>query len=135
MILIVCLDDKNGMAFNGRRQSQDARGRERLLALAGEAPLWMNAASAKLFGEAPNIRVAEDFLEQAAPGEYAFAELPPLAPYARKAERIVALRWNRVYPADKKLDIPLKPGLWNLVKAEDFPGSSHETLTLEIYER
>ena len=77
----------------------------------------------------------EDFLAKAGPGEYAFAEFPPLAPYAKDAERIIVLRWNRAYPADAKLDIPLKPGLWNLVSREDFPGSSHEKLTLEIYER
>ncbi|MBQ8851958.1 MAG: ribonuclease Z [Oscillibacter sp.] len=135
MILIVCLDDKNGMAFNRRRQSQDALAREKLLSLAGGAPSWMNAYSAKQFGEAPSLRVEEDFLAKAGPGEYAFAEFPPLAPYAKAVERICVIRWNRAYPADAKLDIPLQPGLWDLVKSEDFPGSSHDKLTLEIYER
>ena len=37
MTLIVCLDDKNGMAFNHRRQSQDRLLRRRVLELAGEA--------------------------------------------------------------------------------------------------
>lgn len=135
MILILCLDDKNGMAFNRRRQSQDALAREKLLSLTAGAPLWMNAYSAKQFGDAHGITVDEAFLEKAGPGEYAFAEFPPLAPYAKDVERICVIRWNRAYPADAKLDIPLKSGLWNLVKSEDFPGSSHETLTLEIYER
>ena len=135
MILIVCLDDKNGMAFNRRRQSQDALAREKILSVADGAPLWMNAYSAKLFGDVPNIRVDEDFLAKVGSGEYAFAEFPPLSPVANRVERIAAIRWNRAYPADAKLDIPLKSGLWNLVKAEDFPGSSHEKLTLEIYER
>lgn len=135
MILILCLDDKNGMAFNRRRQSRDAEGVKKLLALTAGAPLWMNAYSARLFEGAPNLHVAEDFMDQAGPGEYAFAEFPPLSPYAREVERILALRWNRAYPADAKLDIPLKPGLWRLIKREDFPGSSHEKLTLETYER
>lgn len=135
MILIVCLDDQNGMAFNRRRQSQDRVLREKLLALTGGSPLWMNAYSAKQFGDAPNLRVAEDFLDQAGPGEYCFAEFPPLAPWAGKAERVIAAKWNRVYPADSRLDIPLTPGLWRLVKAEEFAGSSHETITLEVYER
>ena len=135
MILILCLDEKNGMAFNRRRQSQDALGREKILSLTGSAPLWMNAYSAKLFGDVPNVRVDEDFLHQAGPGEYAFAEFPPLSPVAKEVERILVIRWNRAYPADAKLDIPLKPGLWNLVESEDFPGSSHEKLTLEIYQR
>ena len=135
MILMVCLDDNNAMAFHRRRQSQDRLGRQRLLALTGGAPLWMNGASAKLFGDAPSLRVAQDFLDRAGQGEYCFAEFPPLAPWAAQAERVVVLRWNRVYPADAWLDIPLKAPLWRLVKAEDFPGSSHETLTLEVYER
>lgn len=135
MILIVCLDDKGGMAFNRRRQSQDRALREQLLALTEGKPLWMNSYSALQFESAPNIRVDEDFLEKAGQGEYCFAEFPPLAPYAGKAERILAARWNRTYPADAKLDIPLKEGLWNLVACQEFPGSSHETITLEVYER
>lgn len=134
MILMICLDNNNAMAFNRRRQSQDRAARERLLALTAGAPLWMNGYSAKLFGGAPNIRVDEDFLEKAGPGEYAFAEFPPLVPYARRLQRIIVIRWNRVYPADAKLDIPLKAPLWCLVKSEEFTGSSHETLTLEVYE-
>lgn len=134
MILIVCLDNNNAMAFNRRRQSQDRAARERILALTAGAPLWMNGYSAKLFGDVPGIHVDEDFLDQAGPGEYAFAEFPPLSPYARKVERILAIRWNRVYPADARLDIPLKAPLWRLVKSEEFTGSSHETITLEVYE-
>ena len=135
MILIVCLDDKGGMAFNRRRQSKDRALREQLLALTEGKPIWMNGYSAKQFEESGNIRVDEAFLEKAGQGEYCFAEFPPLAPYAAKVERIVAARWNRVYPADAKLDIPLKEGLWNLVERREFPGSSHETITLEAYER
>lgn len=134
MILAVCLDDKGGMAFNRRRQSQDRAAREKLLELADGAPLWMNAYSAGQFGDAPNICVDEDFLAKAGQGEYCFAEFPPLSPCAGRAERIVVIRWNRVYPADARLDIPLKAPLWRLVKSEEFTGSSHETLTLEVYE-
>ena len=135
MLLIVCLDDKGGMAFNRRRQSKDRVLREQILALSEGRPLWMNSYSSLQFEAAPNIRVDEDFLEKAGQGEYCFAEFPPLAPYAAKAERILAARWNRVYPADAKLDIPLKEGLWNLAERREFPGSSHETITLEVYKR
>ena len=111
MILIVCLDDKNGMAFNRRRQSQDALAREKILSLTGGGPLWMNAYSTKQFGDAPNIRVEEDFLQKAGPGEYAFAEFPPLSPIAKAVERIYVIRWNRRcqagYPPERG---PLEPG-------------------------
>ena len=39
MNIIVCLDDKNGMMFNKRRQSQDRVLRQRMLELAGEKKL------------------------------------------------------------------------------------------------
>ena len=39
MNLIVCLDDKNGMAFNGRRQSRDRLLTEDLLQTVGESCL------------------------------------------------------------------------------------------------
>ena len=39
MIVMVCVDDKNGMMFNKRRQSQDRVLRQRMLELAGEKKL------------------------------------------------------------------------------------------------
>lgn len=34
MTLILCVDDRGGLSFNGRRQSQDRRVREDLLTMA-----------------------------------------------------------------------------------------------------
>ena len=45
MILIVCVDDHNGMMFNHRRQSQDRILRADILELTGGKKLWMNAYS------------------------------------------------------------------------------------------
>ena len=47
MILIVCVDDHNGMMFNHRRQSQDRVLRADILELTGGKKLWMNAYSRK----------------------------------------------------------------------------------------
>ena len=49
MILIVAVDDRNGMTFNHRRQSQDKRLRERILSMTKNGKLWMNAYSHKQF--------------------------------------------------------------------------------------
>ena len=49
MIVMVCVDDKNGMMFNKRRQSQDRVLRQHMLELAGDKKLWMNAYSRKQF--------------------------------------------------------------------------------------
>ena len=40
MIVIACVDDRMGMLFNRRRQSQDAALRQRLLERAAGRPVW-----------------------------------------------------------------------------------------------
>ena len=51
---------------------------------------------------------------------------------ADKIEKIVLFRWNRHYPADAHFQFP---GKWALTAREDFPGSSHEKITMEVYEK
>lgn len=133
MHIIVCVDDRMGMLYNHRRQSQDRVLREKLLELAGVHSLRMNAYSAKQFGTAPEGRIApsEDFLSQARAGDYCFVEDQPLAPYAPAIESLILCRWNRDYPGDFFLDLPLEH--WHRQVLSEFPGSSHEKITLEVY--
>lgn len=135
MNVFVCLDDKNGMMFNGRRQSRDRVLCARAAAMAEGHTLWMNEYSAPLFPPEPALRtmVCGDFLSRAERGDYCFAENTALAPYEGKIETLFVFRWNRVYPADMRLDLPLER--WRKVRTEEFSGSSHETITLEVYER
>lgn len=87
MFLITAVDDSGGLLFNQRRQSQDRLLRARILDLTGDAPLWMDAYSAGLFEPpAANIRVAEDFLDQAGAGEYCLLEDREAAPYLDKSK-------------------------------------------------
>ena len=58
MIIMVCVDDNNGMMFNKRRQSQDRVLRQRMLELAGEKKLWMNDYSRRQFPEEEADRIA-----------------------------------------------------------------------------
>ena len=46
MTAIICMDDKNGILFNRRRQSQDRLLREDLLRETGSSPLWMKIGRA-----------------------------------------------------------------------------------------
>ena len=92
MILAVCIDDRNGMLFNGRRQSQDRVLREDLVREAGGGPLWMNAYSARQFDPPPEgLRTAEDFLEQAGPARREEAVVET----AGTAQRLAAAKKNR----------------------------------------
>lgn len=134
MILIVCTDDDNGMAFANRRQSQDRLLRERLLQLSG-GKLWLNAYSAKQFSpeESAGFTIDESFLEHAGAGDFCFAETTDPAPYEERIEKLILYRWNRRYPASLHFSIPLAEHGWKLVSTEDFKGHSHETITEEVY--
>ena len=136
MIAVVCVDDRGGMLFHGRRQSQDRALRVDLLRLCGGAPLWMNPYSAELFaGWEDRIQVDELFLSRAAPGDYCFVENRHLRQFSDRLEELVIYRWNRVYPTDFHLDLdPTALGL-KLTQSVDLAGTSHERITRELYER
>lgn len=133
MIIIVCIDDKNGMTFNGRRQSQDRVLRGRIVSMAGAHRLWMNAYSAKQFADmdSDNIVTDEGFLELAGAGEYCFVENQDTSPYIHRIEGIILYRWNRTYPADFWFSMDM--ARWRLEQSRDFAGASHEKITEEVY--
>lgn len=135
MILIAALDDKNGMMFNHRRQSQDSLLRAHILKQTTDSDLWMNAYSAKQFGECaekPPVHVSESFLTEAG-GAYCFVENVDIAPYMDRIEKIIIYRWNRVYPRDQVFPVDLSQ--WKRTSSTDFAGSSHEKITEEVYEK
>lgn len=70
MILIVCMDENGGMAFNNRLQSQDIKLRERILTLTSNGTLLMNNYSRELFGNLSHIKADEHFLDNALDGDY-----------------------------------------------------------------
>lgn len=130
MHLIVCIDERKGMAFQGRRQSMDRLLRADMLALTVGTPLWMSPYSLGQFiEEAPNIRIAEDYLRQAGAGEYCFCELQLPA---ENIENIVLYKWNRHYPSDLQFPMELLESR-TLVEVTEFAGSSHERITREVY--
>ncbi len=136
MILALCVDDKGGMAFGGRRQSMDRVLRADLLAAAEGRSLRMSPYTAKQFDPLPpNAVVGEDFLQGAGEEDFCFAEFPPLAPWLKDTKVIYLYRWNRVYPADAWLDFdPVSAG-FVLREQVEFPGHSHKLLTKEVYTR
>lgn len=134
MILIVCIDENGGIAFNSRRQSQDKKLRDRILTITSDSTLLMNNYSREMFGDHSQIKTDEHFLDNALDGDYCFAEDIDVTPYEDKISKIVLYKWNRAYPSDLKFGISLSEG-WKLVRSEDFQGNSHENITEEIYER
>ena len=131
MIIIVCLDDGNGMLFNKRRQSSDAVLTDRIIKLSAKSRLWVNEYSAKLF-EKDEVSVSEDFLKEAAEGEYCFVENADITEFTEKIEGLIIYRWNRKYPSDFKFPISILEKM-KLVSTENFVGKSHPEITEEIY--
>lgn len=135
MILVVCVDKKNGMSFNGRRQSMDRLLRKRLMAEIGDNRLYMSRYSYGQFESDDRIVCSEDFIEKAGASDYCFAENISLRAFESKAEKIILYRWDKVYPADVYFDIRLDENGWKLEKKTDFEGNSHDIITEEVYSR
>ena len=79
------------------------------------------------------LAVNLDFLSLAGSGEFCLTESEELAAYEESIEQIIVFWWNRTYPADVYLDLDLSQ--WERKKRYEFPGTSHEKITEEIYER
>ena len=56
-----------------------------------------------------------------------------VGPYNKWIESVILYKWNRRYPSDTKFDLDLNG--WTLISTTDFPGSSHEKITEEVYIR
>ena len=115
MKLILCVDDKGGLAFNHRRQSRDRVLNEHILMHCGMHRLC----------------IAEDCLERAEEDDYCFAEVHNPAPYLNKVQQVILYHWNRVYPADRYFTLP-ETG-WTKQSETEFAGSSHEKITEEVF--
>lgn len=130
MTVYLCLDDRGGMLFNGRRQSRDAA----LLAdLAAGLPgvLTIDAFSEKLIAAAgiPYALLGEALPEDA----HFFLENRSPEPLLAAADTLVLYRWNRHYPSDIRWEGNPADYGFALAETREFPGKSHEVITKEVY--
>lgn len=128
MVVYVCLDDRNGMLFNNRRQSRDGAV---LADIRASVPglLTIDSFSEKLISASAIPYAVGDPV----PGVHFFLENRKASELLPLAEKIVLYRWNRVYPADFRFDGDLSG--FALESTREFPGKSHETITKEVYVR
>ena len=132
LTVFLCIDDKNGMAFNNRRQSRDSVVIERITEMSQRGILMMNEYSAKLF-DGMNVEISESFLEQAGRGDFCFVEKNNISEYRDKVRKIVLFKWNKVYPSDMKFDFDFSD--FSLKETFDFEGTSHDVITCEVWKR
>ena len=137
MLIIVCIDEKNGMMFNHRRQSRDSAVCQDILKECRGKKLYMSSYSQKLFGEAQEaeIQISDNILNQARESDACFIEDIRLSDFEDRIQTVILYKWNRKYPADLYFTLDLSDGSWELQRTEEFNGSSHERITKEVYKR
>ena len=160
MIVIACVDEKGGMMFHHRRQSQDRVLREDVLRECEGKKLYMSPYSYGMFetevggkckvGEGgkrgkekicvwerleTEICIREDFLEGAGQDEFCFVEGQDISGVKGQIDAVILYQWNRRYPADVYFALDLKAGGWELEKREELKGFSHERITKEVYRK
>ena len=134
MILVLCLDDALGMMFNHRRQSRDRVLVADLLDTVGNGRLFVSPYSKALFPpEATCVAVADDPCAAAGKEDFVFVEdTDPTAAW-EKVTAILIYRWNRLYPADKRFCGDMTG--FTLTETREFAGSSHDTITKEVWKK
>lgn len=140
MKIIVCISDERGIAFNGRRQSRDRE----LIAiicdtLSGQN-IRMSSYSESLFKDFYHDHIVvddENYIKEAGENDYCFIELTTdFLEYKEKIKEIVLFKWNRKYPSDVFLpEIEEIVPEMKMVETMNFPGGSHDEITLEVYAR
>ena len=131
MHLIFCVDERDGLSFCGRRLSLDREVYAHILRLCDGYSLWTTLDSASLFPEG-TVHADEDFLQKAADGDYCFVETLPANEVFQRAESVILYQWNRRYPSTEKFPRAILSGM-RMHQREDFPGNSHELITMERY--
>jgi hypothetical protein len=135
MTIIFTLDDNNGTQCAGKRQSRDRVVGDKIIALAkNNLHILQEATSFFKNNDMTNVpcTIWSDLWHLPEHAVF-FAEhvLPPEVMNA--AEKIYVFRWNRQYPSLAKDRVNLDGFRKTVI--EEFQGSSHPNITLEMYER
>ena len=133
MTVLVCLDEKDGMAFDGRRQTRDSAVIKDIFATAKGAPIKVAPYSEKLLSEYGRVKVTREPLMDKDEDAFVFLEVDGIGEYASRIDTLIIYRWSEVYPSDLKfLPSPSALGLTLLTKSY-IVGSSHKKITKEVY--
>lgn len=135
MILIACIDERNGMLFNNRRLSRDRILLNHIIEITKNEKLWITNFSQDLFDniENKNIIIDNECIKKANKNEYCFIENIDISTFFESVDKVILYNWNRHYPADMYFNVSLDN--WVLNFENEFTGSSHEKITEKIYVR
>ncbi len=133
MILIFTLDDDNGTQLAGKRQSRDRIVGDKIIALANNnLHILQKTASFFKNNDMSNVpcTVWSDLWHLPENAVF-FAEDVLPEEIMNAAEKIYVFRWNRRYPSLTKDRVNLDG--YSKTVVEEFPGHSHEKITLEVH--
>ncbi len=138
MIVIACVDQQNGLMFHDRRQSQDRNVIQKIVEITKDSVLWVSKYSLELFDKsATNIHETHYPSVRASKGEYCFLEdssgMLSVSDVRQDIETVILFRWPNIYPADEYFPVDVLNGK-KLTKIFEFTGTSHDKITLEVYE-
>ena len=133
MKLIVCLDNRGGMAFNHRRQSRDRVLTEDIARTVGDARLVLSPYSRALFeGYALDLVESSDPIKDASEKDFCFLET--CSPTSDKGvSELILYHWNRDYPSDTPFLIDRSA--FELSDRCEFVGFSHPKITKEVWKK
>lgn len=135
LTVAICVDERNGVLFAGRRQSRDRLLIADLLKNTNGKRVCITPFSKLLFENDSNVLVCQDLFAEAPDQSICFAEDTSLLSHVEDIQTLILYHWNRHYPADRYLDIdPVKHG-FALTERSEFAGSSHDKITKEVYQK
>ena len=135
LTVAVCIDERRGMLFGGRRQSRDRVLIAELIETAQNQPICINSFSKTLFEPYSNKVIYDNLLACCPDRSFCFVEDLALLPFVEDIQTLILYHWNRHYPADRHLDLdPIKNG-FSLISKTEFAGSSHDKITKEVYRK
>lgn len=127
MRVFMCLDQKDGLLFNDRRQSRDREVVADIEKTIGHEEIGMSEYSAKLFEGHDNIVVTNDLKDC----RNVFLEKDDLD--LLDFDELIIYRWDKVYPADARLTFDYKSMMLKDVSV--ITGYSHDKIIKEVYVR
>ncbi len=131
MKLILCLDDRNGISFNHRRQSRDREVIKRIIEDNAKQEIWIEPYSKDLFKEEDRVYIKEIIASQVKEGSVCFIEREIDEELFEKADCLELYFWNKKYPGDLFFKFDLAK--WKQVEEIEFAGFSHEKITNKKY--
>lgn len=133
MIIICCVEERNGMSFEGRRCARDAKMRDDVRSL--YPCLSMDAYAYAMYAQ-DDVDYPYEICEDLSQAHYPCI-VETIAPslFEKDLQQIVLYQWHRQYPSTIQMDINLHDSSWECIDTYCFEGSSHDKITRAIFQK